>query len=345
LRGQYGFPAEKRNEKGIFRNGFVEVSTRFMTFIENFPACAVGIPCKSSVSEAYMAMTPSVKATAAVPLEAFLFQNWPDMKRTTLRQYLKFGSVSINDRVVTRRDHILRPGDRVSLLPKSAATPEPKLGGGLKMVFEDQSLVVIEKPSGLLSIASKAETEKTAYIALTDYIRGGREKSRDRIWIVHRLDRETSGLMVFARTEDVKHLLQDGWEQVTKRYFAIVEGVMPTDAGTIESYLDESNPYRVFAAPKSEATRHAITHYKVLQRTAHNTLVELTLETGRRHQIRVHLSNLGFPVMGDEKYRAKTKIARRLALHSCALEFDHPITGKHLSFSSPLPKELKKLLK
>jgi 23S rRNA pseudouridine1911/1915/1917 synthase len=274
-------------------------------------------------------------------LEAFLFAQWPDMKRTTLRQRLKHGSVTVNGRVVRRHDHLLKPGDRVGLLPKPEATESPPLPRGMRVVFEDAHMIVIDKPSGLLSIASKAEKEKTAYIALTSHVRGGQDKSRNRVWIVHRLDRETSGLMVFARTEEVKRLLQDGWDRVTKRYLAVTEGVMKEDEGTMESDLDETNPYRVFSAPRSNSTRHAVTHYRVLRRGRNRTMVELTLETGRRHQIRVQLADLGHPVLGDEKYGTQTGKARRLALHSCALEMEHPVTGRRLSFSSALPGELK----
>jgi 23S rRNA pseudouridine1911/1915/1917 synthase len=146
---------------------------------------------------------------------------------------------------------------------------------------------------------------------------------------------------VFARTEEVKRLLQDGWDRVTKRYLAVTEGVMKEDEGTMESDLDETNPYRVFSAPRSNSTRHAVTHYRVLRRGRNRTMVELTLETGRRHQIRVQLADLGHPVLGDEKYGTQTGKARRLALHSCALEMEHPVTGRRLSFSSALPGELK----
>lgn len=214
----------------------------------------------------------------------------------------------------------------------------------MKVYFEDAHLIVIDKPENLLSIATETEQEKTAYFQLTDYVRHGNPLARDRVWIVHRLDRETSGLMVFAKTERAKEVLQSNWEQVEKRYEAVVENRLRGDSGVFESDLDESNPFKVFSAPPSDATRHAVTHYRVLARREWRTLVELTLQTGRRHQIRVHLADAGCPIIGDERYGAKSDPAKRLGLHACGLHFPHPVTGQEMRFDSPMPRELSKLV-
>ncbi|MDB6148317.1 MAG: pseudouridine synthase, partial [Spartobacteria bacterium] len=213
-----------------------------------------------------------------------------------------------------------------------------------KIYFEDATLIVIDKPENLLSVASAAEPEKTAYFQLTEYVRRGSAHARDRIWIVHRLDRETSGLMVFARTAEAKQMLQSGWDQVVKRYEAVVEGSLSRAHGTFESHLNETNPFKVYSAPRSAGTRHAITHFRVLARGQKRTLVELTLGTGRRHQIRVHLADIGCPIVGDDKYGAKTNPAHRLGLHACGLKFIHPRTQQAMTFESPLPKELARLV-
>ena len=222
--------------------------------------------------------------------------------------------------------------------------PKTVLPSGIKVCFEDAAILVIDKPENLLSIATEAEQEKTAYFQLNEYLRRGNDQARDRVWIVHRLDRETSGLMVFAKTEQAKRVLQTGWDKAVKRYEAVVEGRLPDDAGTFVSDLDETNPLRVYSAPPGERTRHAVTHYRVLARREWRTLVGLTLETGRRHQLRVQLADAGCPIIGDKKYGAKSDPVKRLGLHACALRFPHPETQREMSFESPMPKELLRLV-
>ena len=285
-------------------------------------------------------------STVAEPAEllSYLFAQWPDLKKKQIRTWLKHQAVTVNGRPVSQFNHPLAIGDVVAIRSDRFAVPKTELAGGMKVYHEDASLIVIDKPEGLLSVASLAEQEKTAYFQLTDYLRQGVARARDRIWIVHRLDKETSGLMVFAKTPEAKATLQSGWETVTKRYEAVVEGRLQQDAGVLDSHLDETSPFRVHSAPASARTRHAITRYRVLARAAKRTLVALELETGRRHQIRVQLADLGHPIIGDEKYGAKTNPAARLALHACGLSFPHPVTGEAMKFESPLPKNLAKLV-
>jgi len=278
-------------------------------------------------------------------LLAYLFATWPEEKKKQIRTWLKFQAITVNARPVSQFDHPLKPGDVVAVRTERFAVPKTKLGAGMKVFFEDGHLIVIDKPSGLLSIASEAEPERTAYFQLTEYLRMGKPRAKERVWIVHRLDRETSGLMVFAKTPEVKEALQRDWDTFEKRYEAVVEGRLPAEQGTFESDLDETNPYRVRSAPPGPQTRHAVTHWRVLAKSVWRSLVELRLETGRRHQIRVQLSDAGCPIVGDEKYGAKSDPAGRLGLHSCMLKFSHPITRKEMLFESPLPKELAKLVR
>jgi 23S rRNA pseudouridine1911/1915/1917 synthase len=272
-----------------------------------------------------------------------MFAAWPDEKKKQIRTWLKFQAVTVNGRPITQFNHPLAPGDIVAIRSDRFAIPKTTLPSGIKIFFEDASLLVIEKPTNLLSIASEAEPEKTAYFQLTDYLRQSHTRSKERVWIVHRLDRETSGLMVFAKTPDAKEILQRNWDTFEKKYEAVVEGHLPQPAGTFESDLDESNPFKVAIRPASALTRHAITHYRVLSQNRHRSLVELTLETGRRHQLRVQLSAVGCPIVGDEKYGSKSDPAGRLGLHSCFLRFPHPLTQQELVFTCPLPKALAKL--
>lgn len=213
----------------------------------------------------------------------------------------------------------------------------------MKILFQDASLIVIEKPENLLSMASDSEREKTAHAFLTNYLRRGQAQRPERVWIVHRLDRETSGLMVFAKTQAAKTILQSHWNKAQKRYLAVVEGAPSESAGVLKSHLDESNPFKVYSVPQSEQTRHAVTHYRLIRQNSELALVELTLETGRRNQIRVHLSDLGCPIIGDDKYDARSNPARRLGLHASYLQFEHPLSGDELKFESPLPEALARL--
>ncbi len=280
----------------------------------------------------------------ATEILAFLFACCPEVKRTKVRQWLQYGSVRVNGRSVTHAKHPLRAGDVVAILPAAQTRAAGLLPAGMRVVREDDALIVIEKPTNLLSMASAAEREKTAYAYLTDFVRGGRPHSSGRVWIVHRLDRETSGLMIFAKTETAKHALQAAWQETEKRYLAVVEGGPPADHGVLKSHLDESGPFKVYSAPESDRTRPAVTHYRVIKRNATRALLELNLETGRRNQIRVHLADVKCPIVGDHKYEARTNPARRLALHASFLRFKHPLSGEILEFESPLPPDLARLV-
>lgn len=274
----------------------------------------------------------------------FLFAAWPTSKKKQVRSWLKHRAVTVNGRISSQFNLPLNPGDIVAIRSDRYAPEGTMLTSGIKVHFEDANLIVIDKPPGLLSIASTAEQEKTAYFLVTDYLRRENPLAKERVWIVHRLDRETSGLMVFAKTVSAKTALQTGWESAEKRYLAVVEGSLPAGEGVLESYLDESNPFKVFSVPRTPSTRHAVTRYRVLKKGKGRSLVELTLETGRRHQIRVHLKDAGCPIVGDEKYGAITDPAKRLGLHSHLLRFTHPVSGRELTFESELPGPLKALV-
>ena len=289
-------------------------------------------------------MRATFTATESCPLLAFLFAQLPEVKRIKVRQWLKYGGVTVNGVVVVYSDHPLTAGDRVELSPKAKAAPGPRLPAGMAIRYEDESVIVIEKPANLLSVASDAGGETTAYTALNDYVRSDRRNRQSRIWIVHRLDRETSGLMVFARTEVAKRTLQENWSLAEKRYFAVSDGAPPAEAGTLRNDLDESNAFRVHIARRSESTREAITRYRIVRRSAKRTLFELTLETGRRNQIRVQLAGIECPIVGDPKYHPAGAAGKRMALHSCALSFPHPVSGTRLSFELALPAELERIM-
>jgi 23S rRNA pseudouridine1911/1915/1917 synthase len=291
-------------------------------------------------------MIPARIVTAPQPLLAFLFEGWPEVKRTRVRQWLKFGAVRVNDAVIMRHDHHLKAGDKVCIQPGKAPPPPAKeLPEGVSILHEDDQLLVIHKPAGLLTIATESEKERTAYSCMMTYLRDAAHSGRARVWIVHRLDRETSGVLLFAKTAEAKEALQKAWGGFEKTYLAVVEGAPAASSGTLRHHVDESQPHRVFIRQGAgPGAREAITHYRVLRQGLGRSLLELRLETGRRHQIRIQLAEIGCPVVGDARYGAKSNPARRLALHAASLRIRHPEDERILCFESPLPLELARLL-
>ncbi len=287
----------------------------------------------------------SFSVTEKTLLQDFLFLVLKDLKKTKIKQILKFGSVHVNGREVTWYQHPLKPGDKVEILGKERTSVErSKTELGLKIVYEDDDLLVVEKPAGLLTMGTEREKEATLYFMLNEYERSKTKDESGRVFIVHRLDRDASGLIVFAKSDALKRTLQRHWELVTKKYYAITEGTPKEPSGTIENYLREDAFKRVYSVSKNHPeAQHAVTHYRVLRENGGYALLEVTLETGRKNQIRVHLSGLGCPIMGDEKYGAKSDPFRRLALHACFLSFPHPTTGELKTFRSELPVPFKKI--
>ena len=264
------------------------------------------------------------------------------LSRKQAKDLLRFRAVTVKGKATVRHDTELAPGDVVTIAARKQASDAALERYGLTIVHLDDAVVVVEKPAGLLSMGSEREKEKTAYRILNTHLKALMKTPAQQVFIVHRLDRETSGLMMFARTESAQAALQRDWKGVIKRYLAVVEG-LPADAqGTLKDRLVEGKSLMVHRV--EEGGELAITHYRVLRAKGARSLLELTLETGRRNQIRVQLAALGHPVAGDRKYGAKTDPARRLALHACELKFRHPVSGAPMEFHSALPARLKALI-
>jgi 23S rRNA pseudouridine1911/1915/1917 synthase len=273
------------------------------------------------------------------------------LSRKQANGLLRFRAVTVKGRATVRHDTELAPGDVVTIATRKQVSGAALERHRLAIVHLDDAVVVVEKPAGLLSMGSEREKEKTAYRILNTHLKALMKTSAQQVFIVHRLDRETSGLMMFARTESAQAALQRNWKGVEKRYLAVVEGVPVEAQGTLKDRLVESSKsltvHRV-----EEGGELAITHYRVVRAKGDRSLLELTLETGRRNQIRVQLAALGHPVIGDRKYGAKfgakfdgkTDPARRLALHACELKFRHPVSGAPMEFHSALPARLKVLI-
>jgi len=207
----------------------------------------------------------------------------------------------------------------------------------VKILHEDRDIIVVDKMCGLLTMASDKVRDRTAYAYLNDYVRKGVAKSRKRVFIVHRLDRETSGLLVFARDEAAKDYLQQEWRKFQKTYYAVVRGRLPEKEGVISSYLAESGVHKMYATKDREKGKLAKTAYKVLKENKNYSLVEIDLLTGRKHQIRVHFADLGCPVVGDKKYGEGEKGAKRLALHAGKMQILHPFSHKPMTFETEMP--------
>jgi tRNA pseudouridine32 synthase/23S rRNA pseudouridine746 synthase/23S rRNA pseudouridine1911/1915/1917 synthase len=209
--------------------------------------------------------------------------------------------------------------------------------GGLAILHEDRDIIVFDKPAGLLTISTEREKSRTAYFILTDYVRKGVAKSRNRIFIVHRLDRETSGILIFAKNEEAKFRLQDQWQDTKKQYLAVVHGRCEKAADTITTFLAENQARGVYTTSDVRKGKLSHTAYKVLKETRDFSLLEVDLLTGRKHQIRVHLAGIGHPVVGDERYGKEHKRYPRLALHARSISFKHPFTGETMTFEAKIP--------
>ena len=264
------------------------------------------------------------------------------LSRKRAKELLRFRAVTIQGKSQVRHDTELEPGDVVTIAARKEVRDSVLERHGLRIVHLDDAIVVIDKPTGLLSMGSEREKERTAHRVLNAHLKEITKSPLQQAFIVHRLDRETSGLMVFARSASIRTALQHDWKSVTKKYFAVVEGVLSNPHGTLKDNLVESKSLKVHAVEKGGEL--AITHYSVLGRYGDKSLLELTLETGRKNQIRVQLAATGHPIAGDRKYGARTDPARRLALHSGGLKFRHPISGASMEFRSALPSRLKALI-
>lgn len=233
---------------------------------------------------------------------------------------------------------------RSRTMPRGFRPSGKLLPKGLVIIHEDRDILVVDKPPGLLTMGTDTEKSRTAYFILTDYVRKGCAKSKKRIFIVHRLDRDTSGILLFAKTEEAKFGLQSRWEDTKKKYLAVVHGQCEKSSDTISTYLVENKAYGVYST--SDTTKGKLSHtaYKVLRETKEFTLLEVDLLTGRKHQIRVHLADVGHPVVGDRKYGKEHEAHKRLALHAWSISFEHPFTGEQLHFETKFPVYFNKLV-
>ena len=272
-----------------------------------------------------------------IELMQFISASLPGKSRNNIKFLLKEKLVAVDGTVQTQFNFPLKAGQVMTILAEKIIPEKPMVG--VEIVFEDQAVIVINKKAGLLTMGSEKERTRTAYAMLTSHVQ--KENPKNRIFIVHRLDRETSGLLVFAKTEKVKKTLQESWNDtiVERTYVALVEGEVRKDKDTITSYLKESKALIVHSSQNETYGQKAITHYEVIQRKKGSTLLKVNLETGRKNQIRVHMQDIKHPIAGDKKYGAKTNPLGRLGLHAKVLAFHHPVSGEIMRFDSSIPKK------
>lgn len=282
-------------------------------------------------------------APQATPLLEHLYTLMPQRKRTTVKELLKHRQVAVNSVPITQFDHELHPGDKVEV----NLTREFQVfyDRRIKLVYEDDDILVINKGYGLLSMGNDKVKEGTAYSIMRDYLK--RKDPRNKIFIVHRLDRDTSGLMMFAKSIEAKEAMQHNWNNmvISRKYLAVVEGKVEEEEGTVRSYLAENSQYEVFSTDDPKQGQLAVTRYRTLKSRNGYSLMEVSLDTGRKNQIRVHMKDLGHPIAGDRKYGAKSSPIHRLALHAQTLRFVHPITRRDMNFSTPIPASFASMVK
>lgn len=277
-------------------------------------------------------------------LMQFVIANFPEAPRNDVKKWLKFGHLMINGVVTTAFDAPVAPGQWVelNLTRPYVVFRNPRM----QMVYEDEDIIVVNKGYGFLSVGTGSlKKELTAYNILKDYVKA--VNPANKIFVVHRLDRATSGLMMFAKNPEAQEAMQHNWNNmvIERRYVAVVEGFVKEDEGIIRSYLGETSKYEVYSTQEpGEGLKLATTRYKVLSRGHGYSLVEFSLDTGRKNQIRVHAKDMGHPIVGDRKYGAKASPIGRLALHARTLRFAHPITRRDMNFETPVPTKFLKMV-
>lgn len=282
--------------------------------------------------------------TVAQPttLLPFLLSSVKGKSRNNVKSLLSRRLVAVDGVPASRFDTPRAPGQQVAILPSSApradALPFP-------ILYEDEHLIVVNKPAKLLSVATDKEKARTAYHMVTDYVKARRVG--DRIFVLHRLDRDTSGVLMFARDPETKELFQSHWnEMVTRRgYLAVVEGTPRPDRDTIRSFLVETDTHLSFSGAPGKGAKEAITSYQVVKTGGGYALLDINIETGRKNQIRVHMKELGHPVAGDKQYGARTNPIGRLCLHANELSFTHPATGEQITFKAKMPRDFNRVFR
>ena len=276
------------------------------------------------------------KVNKECELLEFLLETLKGQSRNSVKSLLSNHRVSIDGAPISQFNFKLCKGDTVII---SKTPVRQKARSNLPIIFENEEMLVINKPSGLLSIASDKEKGSTAYRIVTDYVQ--QKDKHNRIYVVHRIDEDTSGVLMFVKNQKLQEALQDKWNDLVslRGYYAIVDGILKEKSGTITSFLKKNAQNMMYSSKKKGDGQYAVTHYKVIAEEGNYSLLDVHIDSGRKNQIRVHLGDIGHHIIGDDKYGNPTNPIKRLGLHAYELDLKHPLTGKQLKFKAPTPKE------
>lgn len=274
-----------------------------------------------------------VTVTKQTTLLEFLTEQYPDSPRTRIKKLLQSGTIRVNDKPVTLHSYPLKQGD-VFEINKEAGIAA-KAGLPFAVLFEDQDIIVVDKPAGI----STSSTDGSLNIQeiLSVFLKG-QSKGKTRAHVVHRLDKEVSGVLLFAKSHEIMDIIKERWQETEKHYYALVEGTPKEPEGTIRSWLFEDKSQKVHSGAERPGAKFSVTNYSTLKQVGSNTLLDIKTDTGRKNQIRVHLSDIGCPIVGDRKYGASDEFKRRVRLHAYSLSFPHPVSGKTITVKSQMPE-------
>lgn len=261
----------------------------------------------------------------------FLFELYPESPRTRIKKILQNGNIKCNDKTITLHSFKLSPGDLVEVNSydnNNKSLPFPVL-------YDDNFIIVVEKPAGIST--SSTDNSPNVHSILSQFLKQ-KSKGKVKSFVVHRLDKEVSGVLLFAKSEEIMNSIKNNWEKTEKKYYALVEGIPDKAEGTIRSWLVEDKSQKMYSTTKSENAKYSITHYKTIKQLSNHTLLDINTETGRKNQIRVHLADIGCPIVGDIKYGASKDFKRKIRLFAYYLSFPHPVSGEKIKIELPMPK-------
>jgi 23S rRNA pseudouridine1911/1915/1917 synthase len=273
------------------------------------------------------------KVNKSLTLIEFLAEHYPDSPRTRIKKLLQSSIIRVNDRPVTLHSYKLKPGDIVEI--NKQAGKAARAGFPFPVLYEDNDVIVVDKPAGMPT--SSTDGSLSIQEIISEFLKR-QSKGRYKAYVVHRLDKEVSGVLLFAKTRDAMEIIKEKWKETEKHYWALVHGIPEKSEDTIKSWLIEDKSQKVHSVSERPDAKFSITNYTTIKQVNENTLLDIRTDTGRKNQIRVHLSDIGCPIVGDRKYGASDEFKRRIRLHACSLSFPHPVDVRIITVKSPMPE-------